>query len=67
MQELMQLHGIKTRSKRKYKATIDSNHGLPAAELRTCCSATSRGPRRIACGTATSPISPRGPEQPRTA
>jgi putative transposase len=28
----MQLHGIKARSKRKYKATTDSNHSLPVAE-----------------------------------
>lgn len=32
VQKLMQLHGIKARSKRKYKATTDSNHSLPVAE-----------------------------------
>lgn len=32
VQKLMQLHGIKARSKRKYKATTDSNHNLPVAE-----------------------------------
>jgi putative transposase len=32
VQRLMQLHGIKARSKRKYKATTDSNHSLPVAE-----------------------------------
>lgn len=31
VQKLMQLHGIKARSKRKYKATTDSNHSLPIA------------------------------------
>jgi len=31
-QKLMQLHGIKARAKRKYKATTDSNHSLPVAE-----------------------------------
>lgn len=28
----MKLHGIKARGKRKFKATTDSNHGLPVAE-----------------------------------
>lgn len=32
VQKLMQLHGIKARAKRKYKATTDSNHSLPVAE-----------------------------------
>ena len=32
VQRLMKLHGIKARSKRKYKATTDSNHSLPVAE-----------------------------------
>jgi putative transposase len=32
VQKLMKLHGIKARSKRKYKATTDSNHSLPVAE-----------------------------------
>jgi transposase InsO family protein len=32
VQTLMQLHGIKARAKRKYKATTDSNHSLPVAE-----------------------------------
>ena len=32
VQKLMQLHGIKARGKRKYKATTDSNHSLPVAE-----------------------------------
>jgi putative transposase len=32
VRKLMKLHGIKARSKRKYKATTDSNHGLPVAE-----------------------------------
>jgi transposase InsO family protein len=31
VRQLMQLHGIKARGKRKYKATTDSNHGLPVA------------------------------------
>lgn len=31
VQKLMQLHGIKARAKRKYKATTDSNHSLPIA------------------------------------
>jgi len=32
VQKLMQLHGIKARAKRKYKATTDSKHKLPVAE-----------------------------------
>ena len=32
VRKLMQLHGIKARAKRKYKATTDSNHSLPVAE-----------------------------------
>jgi putative transposase len=32
VRKLMQLHVIKARSKRKYKATTDSNHSLPVAE-----------------------------------
>ena len=32
VQKLMQLHGIKARAKRKFKATTDSNHSLPVAE-----------------------------------
>ena len=32
VQKLMQLHGVKARAKRKFKATTDSNHGLPVAE-----------------------------------
>jgi putative transposase len=32
VQKLMKLHGIKARSKRKYKATTDSNHSLPVAD-----------------------------------
>ena len=32
VQKLMKQHGIKARSKRKYKATTDSNHSLPVAE-----------------------------------
>jgi transposase InsO family protein len=32
VRKLMQLHGIKARSKRKYKATTDSNHSLPVAQ-----------------------------------
>lgn len=32
VQKLMQLHGIKARAKRKYKATTDSNHSLPVAQ-----------------------------------
>jgi len=32
VRKLMQLHGIKARAKRKYKATTDSNHKLPVAE-----------------------------------
>jgi transposase InsO family protein len=32
VQKLMQLHGIKAKAKRKYKATTDSNHSLPVAE-----------------------------------
>jgi len=31
VRKLMKLHGIKARSKRKYKATTDSNHSLPVA------------------------------------
>jgi transposase InsO family protein len=31
VRKLMQLHGIKARSKRKYKATTDSRHNLPVA------------------------------------
>ena len=31
VRKLMKLHGIKARSKRKYKATTDSNHSLPIA------------------------------------
>src|SRR5262249_33295196 len=31
VQKLMQLHGIRARAKRKYKATTDSNHNLPVA------------------------------------
>jgi putative transposase len=31
VQKLMQLHGIKARAKRKYKATTDSHHNLPVA------------------------------------
>jgi transposase InsO family protein len=31
VRKLMQLHGIKARSKRKYKATTNSNHSLPIA------------------------------------
>ena len=31
VQKLMQLHGIKARAKRKYKATTDSGHSLPIA------------------------------------
>ena len=30
--KLMKLHGIKARTKRKFKATTDSNHNLPVAE-----------------------------------
>ena len=29
--KLMKLHGIRARGKRKFKATTDSNHGLPVA------------------------------------
>ncbi|MBL8352183.1 MAG: IS3 family transposase [Burkholderiaceae bacterium] len=32
VRKLMKLHGIKARGKRKFKATTDSNHGLPVAE-----------------------------------
>jgi transposase InsO family protein len=32
VRKLMQLHGIKARGKRKYKATTDSKHNLPVAE-----------------------------------
>ena len=32
VQKLMQQHGIEARGKRKFIATIDSNHGLPVAE-----------------------------------
>jgi putative transposase len=32
VQKLMRQHGIKTRGKRKFIATSDSNHGLPVAE-----------------------------------
>ena len=32
VQRLMSLHGIKARSKRKFKATTDSDHSLPVAE-----------------------------------
>lgn len=32
VRKLMNLHGIKARAKRKYKATTDSNHSLPVAE-----------------------------------
>jgi len=32
VQKLMQLHGIKAKTKRKYKATTDSKHNLPVAE-----------------------------------
>ena len=32
IQKLMQLHGIKARAKRKYKATTDSNHSLAVAQ-----------------------------------
>lgn len=32
VRKLMQLHGIRARAKRKYKATTDSNHSLPVAE-----------------------------------
>jgi transposase InsO family protein len=32
VRKLMKLHGIKARSKRKFKATTDSNHKLPVAE-----------------------------------
>jgi putative transposase len=32
VRKLMQLHGIKARAKRKYKATTNSNHSLPVAE-----------------------------------
>lgn len=32
VRKLMNLHGIKARAKRKYKATTDSNHNLPVAE-----------------------------------
>jgi len=31
VQRLMKLHGIRARSKRKFKATTDSNHALPVA------------------------------------
>ena len=31
VRKLMNLHGIKARGKRKYKATTDSNHGVPVA------------------------------------
>ena len=31
VRKLMALHGIKARAKKKYKATTDSNHGLPVA------------------------------------
>lgn len=33
VQKLMQQHGIKARSKRKYKATTDSNHSLPIGRM----------------------------------
>lgn len=56
VQKLMKLHGIKARSKRKYKATTDSNHRMPVAQ--DCCSVTSPRRCRIACGAATSPTSP---------
>lgn len=32
VRKLMKLHGIRARGKRKFKATTDSNHGLPVAE-----------------------------------
>ena len=32
VRKLMQLHGIKERTKRKYKATTDSKHNLPVAD-----------------------------------
>jgi transposase InsO family protein len=32
VRKLMQLHGIKAKAKRKYKATTDSKHSLPVAE-----------------------------------
>ncbi|CAH0447576.1 IS3 family transposase ISBxe1 [Ralstonia syzygii subsp. syzygii] len=32
VRKLMKLHGIKARTKRKFKATTDSNHNLPVAE-----------------------------------
>jgi len=31
VRKLMQQHGIRARSKRKFKATTDSNHSLPVA------------------------------------
>jgi transposase InsO family protein len=31
VQRLMKLHGIKAKTKRRFKATTDSNHGLPVA------------------------------------
>jgi len=31
VQRLMKLHGIKAKTKRRFKATTDSNHSLPVA------------------------------------
>jgi transposase InsO family protein len=31
VQRLMKLHGIKAKTKRRFKATTDSNHNLPVA------------------------------------
>jgi putative transposase len=57
VRKLMNLHGIQARTKRKFKATTDSNHHLPVApnllERQFIASTpTKRGP-------ATLPMSPR--------
>jgi putative transposase len=53
VRKLMKLHGIKARGKRKFKATTDSNHGLPVA-AEPAEPGLLAGDARIAVWTATS-------------
>jgi len=46
VRKLMQLHGIKARGKRKFKATTDSNHKLPVAENLLNREFTQQAPNR---------------------
>lgn len=47
VQKLMQLHGIRARARRKYKATTDSDHQLPVAQNLLDRDFTAPAPDRI--------------------